>query len=261
MVTKTQYNSITQFPVFEKKCHISLHSTLYPLYIIFQIKQKHLCNYNFVGTAMTLPIIIPFRPNNPKRRLESVMTQKEREELARAMLIDVTTAVIEVGCSPILLTTKEVAPIDPRITIEIIDLGLNEALNAFCEKRTGALGIVMADLALCDVHCLMQLINTSADFGIVPGKGGGTNAIYVKNAAEFNAQYYGLSYVKHTTWAEQKGYSIEVIDSFRLSTDIDEPGDLVEILIHTNGHAAAYLREIGLTLHSEEGRVGVKRNI
>jgi 2-phospho-L-lactate guanylyltransferase len=231
------------------------------LYLIVQIKQKHLCNYNFVGTAMTLPIVIPFRPNNPKKRLESVMTQDEREELARAMLIDVTTAVIEAGCSPILLTTQEIAPIDPRITIKTLDLGLNEALNAFCEKRTGALGIVMADLALCDVHCLTRLINTSADFGIVPGKGGGTNAIYVKNAAEFKAQYYGLSCVKHITWAQQKEYSIEIIDSFKLSTDIDEPGDLVEILIHTNSHAATYLREIGLTLHSDQGRVSVKRNI
>jgi 2-phospho-L-lactate guanylyltransferase len=65
--------------------------------------------------------------------------------------------------------------------------------------------------------------------------------------------------MKHITWAEEQGYSIEIMDSFRLSRDIDEPDDLVEILIHTKRNTAAYLNQLGFVLHTEEGRVGVRR--
>jgi 2-phospho-L-lactate guanylyltransferase len=59
--------------------------------------------------------------------------------------------------------------------------------------------------------------------------------------------------------AEQAGMSVDVIDSFRLHTDIDEPWDLVELLIHGTGKSRAYLEELGFVLSADKGRVGVRR--
>lgn len=59
--------------------------------------------------------------------------------------------------------------------------------------------------------------------------------------------------------AEECGFSVDVIDSFRLSTDIDEKEDLVEVLIHGKGRAREYLELLGFTVIHEKGRVGVVR--
>ena len=223
-------------------------------------KQIRLYQPNSVGTiSMTLPIVIPFRPVNSKKRLKGIMSQEEREGFARAMLSDVIETVTNAGCTPVLLTTKEISNIDAQVRVIVLDLGLNEALDVFRKEQNGPFGIVMADLALCNTKSLMQLVQTSAAFGIVPGTGGGTNAIYIRDGSAFKAQYYGFSFLKHLTWAQEQGYSIEIIDSFRLSTDIDEPGDLVEIFIHTERNAATYLNQIGFRLCAEEGKVRVKR--
>jgi len=208
---------------------------------------------------MTLPIVIPFRPLDSKKRLGTIMSLEEREGFARAMLSDVIETIIDAKYAPVLLTTNAVSGIDSRVKTIVLNMGLNEALNAFSKEQNGAFGIVMADLALCNKDSIMKLMHTSADFGIVPGTGGGTNAINIRNGYEFRAQYYGSSFMKHLTWAEKQGYSIEIIDSFRLSVDIDEPADLVEVLIHTKRKTATYLNQIGFTLQTEEGRVSVKR--
>ena len=208
---------------------------------------------------MTPPIVIPFRPVDSKKRLKDIMSQEEREGFARAMLSDVIETVIDAGCAPVLLTTKEISDIDARVKVIPLDLGLNEALDVFRKEQSGPFGIVMADLALCDTKSIQSLMHPSADFCIAPGMGGGTNAIYIRDGSAFIAQYYGSSFLKHLSWAEKQGYSIEVVDSFRLSTDIDEPSDLVEVLIHTKRNTAAYLHKIGFMLSAEEGRVCVKR--
>jgi 2-phospho-L-lactate/phosphoenolpyruvate guanylyltransferase len=60
--------------------------------------------------------------------------------------------------------------------------------------------------------------------------------------------------------AEEAGLSVDVIDSFRLHTDIDEPEDLVELLIHGAGKSRVYLEGLGFALSVDKGRVGVVRN-
>jgi 2-phospho-L-lactate guanylyltransferase len=60
--------------------------------------------------------------------------------------------------------------------------------------------------------------------------------------------------------AEEAGLSCEVVDSFRLHTDIDEEEDLAELLIHGSGKSRAYLEDLGFSLSAEKGRVGVVRN-
>jgi 2-phospho-L-lactate guanylyltransferase len=104
------------------------------------------------------------------------------------------------------------------------------------------------------------VVATQSDVGLVPGRGGGTNVIFLKEPKRFHVDYYGTSFLKHKKIAEDAGLSCEVIDSFRLHTDIDEKEDLVELLIHGKGKSRAYLEALGFLLTIDKGRVGVKRN-
>jgi 2-phospho-L-lactate guanylyltransferase len=94
---------------------------------------------------------------------------------------------------------------------------------------------------------------------IVPGRGGGTNVIFLKEPARLHVDYYGTSFNKHMKIAGDVGLSCEMIDSFRLHTDIDEKEDLVELLIHGDGTSRKYLEDLGFELSVEKGRVRVTR--
>ncbi|MDD1696497.1 MAG: 2-phospho-L-lactate guanylyltransferase, partial [Methanoregula sp.] len=75
----------------------------------------------------------------------------------------------------------------------------------------------------------------------------------------YHVEYYGTSFLKHVKIAEDSGLSCEVIDSYRLHTDIDEKEDLAELLIHGTGKSRAYLEDLGFVLSVEKGRVGIGR--
>ena len=105
------------------------------------------------------------------------------------------------------------------------------------------------------------MLSAAADIAIAPGRGGGTNSIFIKDPQKFRADFYGASFLDHLAVAESFGRSVEVIDSFRLSTDIDEEEDLAEVLIHGGGKSRSkkYLEDLGYSLSVEKGRVGVHR--
>jgi 2-phospho-L-lactate/phosphoenolpyruvate guanylyltransferase len=201
--------------------------------------------------------LIPYKPKNPKTRLSSVLDQDEREKFAEAMLEDVLSALKDVNCSPVIVGTELFDSEIVQITVNEADL--NQALNEILPTNTQDILIIMADLPLADEASLRRLIRTEKDMAIVPGRGGGTNAIYLKEPTRFRVNYYGASFLKHMKIAEEAGLSVEVIDSFRLHTDIDEQEDLVELLIHGKGKSRAYLEELGFTLSDEKGRVGAIR--
>lgn len=202
--------------------------------------------------------LIPFKPVNSKTRLSKVLDQHEREAFARAMLDDVIAAVLKSGCSATLLCTH---PFEHKqALIAVRKEPLNDAINwALSQFHCPAL-IIMSDIPLVTAGALQRMISTAADMSIVPGRGGGTNAIFLKKPECFRADYYGASFLDHMRIAEECGFSVEVVDSFRISTDVDEEEDLVEVLIHGKGKSREYLESIGFALSIEEGRVGVKRN-
>ena len=200
---------------------------------------------------------IPFKPVNPKTRLSCVLSQEERESFARAMLVDVISAVRDVNCSPVVIGTELFDSEDVQITVK--DADLNQTLNSLLPETTGELLIIMADLPLADEESLKRVLSTKKDMAIVPGRGGGTNIIYLKEPTRFHFDYYGMSFLKHVKIARDAGLSYDVVDSFRLHTDIDEKEDLVELLIHGTGKSRAYLEALGFMLSVEKGRVGVVR--
>ncbi|ACL15803.1 2-phospho-L-lactate guanylyltransferase [Methanosphaerula palustris] len=207
---------------------------------------------------MTPLAVIPFRPLNPKSRLSGIMTREERELFAAAMLTDVIGAVTAAGCTPLVLATTPytVASVRVRVT----DADLSTALNTLLRDQDGPVLIMMADIPLATKEAITAVISADADVAIVPGRGGGTNAIYLQQGSSFATDYYGQSFMKHCRIAEERNLSLEVIDSFRLYVDIDEEEDLVDLLIHGTGESAALLRSFGFQPISMKGRVSVIRS-
>jgi len=206
---------------------------------------------------MRIPVIIPFKPANPKTRLSHILSQDERERFAGAMLADVLDAVLRAGCEPIILATEPYSY--PGIVVQVSTEGLNAALDSAMSQYGGPVAIIMADCALVSPEAVRRLISGDEMMAVVPGRGGGTNAIFMRQGKLFKAHYYGQSYCKHITFAKETNISYEIVDSFRLHVDIDEEEDLVEVFLHTEGNAKQMLEYIGFKLLVTHGRVGIGR--
>lgn len=221
-------------------------------------------------------VVVPFAATDPKTRLADVLTPRERSTFARAMLADVLSAIVAAGHEPTVVST---APLDlddelsladrvlESVSVAVDDRPLTEAVNARLPRsgeRGGgvdaAVAVVMADLALTTPDALESLFSHDAAVAIAPGRGGGTNALVVRHPA-FRVDYHGASYLDHCEIARDAGVPFETVDSFRLGTDVDEPADLVEVLVHgaESDRAPACLREFGFELDTRDGRVGVAR--
>jgi 2-phospho-L-lactate guanylyltransferase len=197
--------------------------------------------------------IVPFKVTNAKSRLSSLFTAEERSRLARLMLRDITDTLKSSGVKVALLTTM---PFDWDAEIIVSEKDLNAALNEFLEGQDEPVMIVMADVPLISRKNVKDMMGSDADIVISPGRGGGTNVQFIKDPKNYHVDYYGASFLDHMEIARKKGLKVEVFDSFRTSSDIDETGDLVELYIHGDGEAAKYLRSI-TKLDTSKGRVKV----
>ena len=216
-------------------------------------------------------VVVPFGAERPKTRLSSVLDADERRAFARAMLRDVLDALASTGHDPTVVAT---APVDCDASVEVDDRPLTEAVNgrlpggagdaaadadaAAEDDRPDPVAVVMADLALATPAALERLFAPDADVVLAPGRGGGTNALVVRHPG-FRVDYHGASIRDHRAIARDVGASTATVDSFRLATDVDEPGDLVEVLLHADGRAAAWLREAGFAVTATDGRVEATR--
>lgn len=209
--------------------------------------------------------VIPFKKSNAKSRLGTLLSEKEREELAIAMLHDVAEALLKSGCFEVVdILSTSIIEVEGVNTV-LTEKGLNEALNEYLQKMSShkinePVLIIMADVPLVSINNIRDIVASPADIVIAPGRMGGTNALFIREPSSFRVDYYGTSFLKHVEIGRKSNLKIEVFDSFNLSTDIDEVADLTEILIHGKGHAQNYLKKLGFNLVENAGRVGVKRN-
>lgn len=202
--------------------------------------------------------VIPFKKENAKSRLSPILSSSERETFALYMLKDVIGQINNelIDSIDILTTSIQSASLCEKInsTLNIIlsEDSLNDALNEYLSKVKEPVLIVMADLPLINKKHIKEIINlnliNNADIVIAPGKGGGTNILFIKDPSKFQVDYYGASFLDHLKIANKYGHKVEIYDSFLVSNDIDEPSDLIELLIHGKGESAHWIKKIGLTL-------------
>jgi 2-phospho-L-lactate guanylyltransferase len=146
-------------------------------------------------------------------------------------------------------------PSDVAVTVD--DRSLSVAVNdALADDLPAA--VVMADLALATPAALSALFGTEGDVVIAPGRGGGTNALVVRHP-DFAVDYHGVSFTDHVDAAEAVGAAVSTVDSFRLAVDVDEPADVLDLLVHGDGAAAAWLRDAGFRVAVEDGDQTVVR--
>ena len=205
-----------------------------------------------------MDVLVPFAASGAKSRLDPVLSPDERDAFARAMLSDVLAALDATDASATVLATGDV-DCDAPVTVD--DRGLDAAINERLAARSpddAPLAVVMADLALATPAALERLFATAADVAFAPGRGGGTNAVVVRHP-DFRVDYHGASIRDHRAIAAEVGASVAEVDSYRLATDVDEPADLAEVLLHTDGAAAEWLADAGFELVAD-GRVTVERH-
>lgn len=200
--------------------------------------------------------VVPHDGQEPKTRLASVLDARERSAFARAMLADVVDAVGEAGHEPQVLAT---APVEVPAPVRVDDRPLSTAVNDALARVGRPVGVVMSDLALVEPQSISRLASASGDLVVAAGRGGGTNALVVRDAG-FRVDYHGASYLDHLRIARTSGLSVREVDSMRLATDVDEPTDLTEVLVHADGRATRWLRDAGFELSVDEnGRAGATR--
>ena len=218
------------------------------------------------GNFRSVRIVVPFKLNGAKSRLAPALKPDERMLLAFAMTRDVLRTVSEFGAVTVLSRPGlnpediEIAGKDAKTTtdaFEILesDLDLNDALNELIEREAHRgwqkdILIVMADLALLAKNDIIGILNCPGDVVLSPGRGGGTNMILI-NSPVFRTCYRGLSFPKHLAFAREAGLEATVFESFRAACDIDQPEDLVELLLHGRGEARALLERMGFCLSDE----------
>jgi 2-phospho-L-lactate guanylyltransferase len=241
-------------------------------------------------------VVVPLSVSGPKSRLADVLSPAERRAFALVMCRDVLAAARDAGLDPELLAT---APVDLDAPTTVDDRPLSEAVNAVLADATDATDaadgtgtdgddedadgngngnengdgdgdgdggtgahepvcVLMADLALATPDAVARLVDAPGEVVVAPGRGGGTNALVVRHP-DFRVDYHGVSYRDHREAAAALDASVTVVDSMRLATDVDEPADLVEVLLHGPGDAPDWLRERGVALSVGDGRVSVTR--
>jgi len=234
-------------------------------------------------------VVVPFDATRPKTRLAPVLDPGERAAFARAMLDDVLATLAAAGVDPEVLAT---APLDPTprsgdpvgVTVTVDERPLTPAVDAVLAETLGdgdgdpdpgdeganaggeggrsgteAVAVVMADLPLATSGAVERLLSAPEDVVLVPGRGGGTNAFVARHPG-FRVDYHGVSYRDHRRIADEVGAEVGTVDSYRLSTDVDERGDLPEVLLHGRPRSREWLRERGFRIDTDdENRVTVVR--
>lgn len=203
-----------------------------------------------------MQVYVPFDARQPKRRLAPVLSEEERRSFAEAMLRDVLAALDAADLEPTVLSTGSVSVDAP---VETDDRELTPAVNDRLGVAAGTVAVVMADLPLLTPGAVDRLLATGGDVVLAPGLGGGTNALIARTSG-FRVDYHGGSIRDHRDLAAELDLEVGVIDSYRLGIDVDEPDDLVEVLLHGVGRGRKWLVEHDVRLRTDRsGRVTIER--
>ncbi len=207
--------------------------------------------------------VIPFKKDNAKSRLSEVLSKKQREEFALNMLHDIINALIESEkFTEIDILNSSVSSIINNdfpavVNLLVSEKNLNDALNEYLYKASSHTNddilIIMADMPLVTKKQIHQMTDLKGDVVITPGSRGGTNALLIRRPDVFHVDYYGTSFLDHLRISKEAGLEVDIFDSFMVSTDMDEPGDLIELMIHGRGSAVEYLKNLGISLNISTG--------
>jgi 2-phospho-L-lactate guanylyltransferase len=209
-------------------------------------------------------ILVPFDATEPKTRLAPALNAPERDAFAAAMLRDVLDAVERAGHDHAVrvLATEPTGAVPAGVPVDVDDRPLTPAVNAVLDARGPPVAVLTADLPLVTPATVERLLaaGRAGDVVLAAGRGGGTNALVARHPS-FRVDYHGVSYRDHRERARAVGAEVVEVDSRRLATDVDEPADLVEVLVHGDGtRAGEWLADAGFASRVVDGRATAARD-
>jgi len=218
--------------------------------------------------------IIPVsKLSNAKTRLSPFLDLKERENLLKAMLKDVTKTLKSVVDEVIIVSAdKEV--LEYANELEVLTLVENEGLNLntaieqamdWCRHKTKKVFIAPSDIPLISKANIDSLVESSKslDFVIIPSKGGGTNGLIIKPLS-IDMKFGDFSFKNHINEASKNGFEVVIYDSFYMSLDVNTTEDLGEIMIHgSESETQFYLKSLNMEVISIHGaaRLKIKKKV
>ena len=198
-------------------------------------------------------ILIPVKDlSRAKQRLASLMTQEERTRLAWAMLENTfaaaagarnveRVAVVTLYAPAIELARKYgmelIAETEQISESASVDFGSKEA------KKRGATAVLRLpiDLPLItpgDIETILEHDGEAPSIVIVPSRdGAGTNAILRRPPDLFPSHFGPGSLAKHLAEAAAAKAACRVIELHRVALDIDDPGDVSELIQRGRGES------------------------
>jgi 2-phospho-L-lactate/phosphoenolpyruvate guanylyltransferase len=199
--------------------------------------------------------VVPFKTRGAKTRLAPFLSPDERMAFSKAMLRDVLHSLQ--GIHVTILATEDFNTGCDWAHVQLNHHDLNTAINEYIKHERDPTLIVMSDIPLIQEWHVREMI--SECITLVPGRGGGTNAIFMRDPSRFKVDFYEVSFLKHVAIAKERGLPLKILDSFYMSTDVDKPEDLAEVLVHCPSHSCAYLHSIGVRLSYGKSRISVER--
>jgi len=204
-----------------------------------------------------------------KERLSPLLSPKQRQSLAMAMLDDVLSALEQVSAlERIALVTRDsyAASLGAQRGFEVIDEGARQGLTEAVETAThvclergaSSMAVVPGDIPLlrpADVDSVIEH-GTRHDVVIVPSwDSRGTNTILLRPPDVLRLRFGPWSFFPHVKQAKQAGLSYKVLRLPRVALDVDTPNDLGRVVPQAMGtRSYRVLEEMGL-LAKIQGRL------
>jgi 2-phospho-L-lactate guanylyltransferase len=195
---------------------------------------------------------------NGKKRLASLLTVDERIKLSEAMLYDVLDAVSNCrSISKTIIVSKDeriwsiAKEFGTMIVEEAEEMGVNAAValtDNICRDSDASI-VIPQDLPLIqpsDLDTFCKSAGNEDCIIITPShRYDGTNALLRKPPNIMKTHYDEDSYEIHLKKARENNISAKIIMNKRLMLDLDEPGDIAQIMSeNSETRTITYLKEI-----------------
>ncbi len=222
---------------------------------------------------MTLALLIPVKDlANAKQRLAGLLTQAERSRLARIMLEGVLRecAALPAGFRKVMATSGRLAmDMAKAHGFEVLEERSQESESTSVDRAAawleaeGVRGVLRVPLDLpliagAELMRLAELARGGMECILVPSLDGtGTNGLYRAPPTAFPSRFGPGSLALHEALARAHTASHEVVPLASLALDIDEPGDVAELIARGEDcPSLAYLEEIGVPGRLEKQKLG-----
>ena len=219
-------------------------------------------------------LLIPFKdPSRAKTRLAKLLSEDERRRLALAMFDDVTEAVEAANQADRIFLISSFAPAVQRARDLGWDLLIEEsqvsesasvdwACDVLSERGFKTAMRLPADVPLVraeDIDELLSIRLETPGTVLVPSReGSGTNAIIRTPPNLFPSRFGPNSLALHKQEAARVGAKCVIVKNARIALDIDEPGDVEQLLEAGRGtRAFALLCEINIFDRLRPGSAGI----